>query len=88
VAQIDLKGYARRGAQVRAAELREELAGIYRAFPELRKGNVDGGFTRRLAGGGVGIEPPRRRKPMTAAQKAEIGRRMKKYWAARRKAKG
>ena len=28
----------------------------------------------------------RKRKPMTAAQKAAVGDRMKKYWAARRKA--
>ena len=30
----------------------------------------------------------RKRKAMTAAQKAEVSKRMKKYWAARRAKKG
>ena len=76
---IDLKEYARRGAQARVAELTQELAAIYRAFPGLRRG----GASKASAAG-----PVRRRKPMSAAQKKEVSRRMKKYWAARRKASG
>jgi hypothetical protein len=77
LAIVDMKEYARRGARVRVEELTQELTAIYRAFPELRRG------------GGSAAAPARaikRRKPMSAAQKREVSRRMKKYWADRRKA--
>ena len=79
MAKLDLKEYARRGAEARINELTQELAAIYRAFPGLRR-----------RGASAAPEPSaaaiRRRKPMTAAQKREVSRRMKKYWAERRKA--
>jgi hypothetical protein len=78
LATFDLKQYALRGAQARVQELQQELTAIYRAFPGLRRGG--GGATAS------GDRPVRRRKPMTAAQKREVSRRMKKYWAGRRKA--
>jgi hypothetical protein len=81
LATFDIKEYARRGAEARARELTQELAAIYRAFPGLRRG----GST--ASAGGAGSTAVRRRKPMTAAQKREVSRRMKKYWAERRKAK-
>jgi hypothetical protein len=73
-----MKEYARRGAQARVEELTQELAAIYRAFPELRRG---GASAPSAPAGAV-----RRRKPMSAAMKREVSRRMKKYWADRRKA--
>ena len=81
MAKFDLKAYARQGAAVRAVELREELSVIYRTFPELRKGNLDDSFTRRRGvktgeGGLVGNGRKRKRKGMTAAQKAEVSKRM------------
>lgn len=79
MAKLDLKEYARRGAEARISELKEELAAIYRAFPGLRR---SGASAAPAATGGT----IRRRKPMTAAQKREVSRRMKKYWAERRKA--
>jgi len=79
LAKFDLKEYARRGAEARVSELTQELADIYRAFPELRRGAAPA--PRAATGGAI-----RRRKPMTAAQKREVSRRMKKYWAERRKA--
>lgn len=90
MAGVDLKALAVRGAAVRVAELREELASLLKAFPILRKGNIDGPFTRRVAttDDGTTILPGktrRKRRPMSAAQKAEVSRRMKKYWAARRR---
>lgn len=93
MAKFDLKTYARQGAAVRVAELREELAAIYKTFPELRKGNLDDPFTRRTraaqdGGAGVGNGRKRKRRGMTAAQKAEVSKRMKKYWAERRSSKG
>lgn len=78
MAKFDLKQYALRGAQARVAELKAELAEIYKTFPELARG-----------GGVVASAKPaasRRRKPMSPAQKKAIGLRMKKYWADRRKA--
>ena len=76
MAKFDLKAYARQGAAARVAELNAELAAIYRVFPDLRVEAV-----KSAAGG------KRKRRGMTAAQKAEVSNRMKKYWAARRSAK-
>ena len=78
LATFDIKEYARRGAEARAQELTQELAAIYRAFPGLRRGGASAASSSGTA--------VRRRKPMTAAQKREVSRRMKKYWAERRKA--
>jgi hypothetical protein len=74
---IDLKAYAPRGAEARIAELNAELNDIYKAFPDLRRG-VAG--ASQAAGG----RRPRKRRGMTAAQKAEVSKRMKAYWAARK----
>jgi hypothetical protein len=83
---IDMKDFARAGAQVRLAELTAEMTAIYRAFPGL-----DGSKPRepRIVAEGDGEQqaPTRRRKRMSAAQKKAVGERMKKYWAARRKAR-
>jgi hypothetical protein len=80
VAKLDIREYARRGAQARATELREELANIYRAFPELHRSEqaVDDERSRRTRRG---------RKPMGAAQRKAVSQRMRKYWSAKRKAK-
>ena len=79
---FDLKAYARRGAEARVAELTAELNDIYKAFPDLKRG-----ATRSVeATTGAGARR-RRRKPMSAAQKAAVSKRMKAYWAARRKGK-
>jgi len=83
LAKFDVSKYARLGAEARAAELRAELAEIYRAFPALRAG---GG--RPAAAGAAEPGSRRRRKPMTAAQKKAVSIRMRKYWAGRRKAQG
>ena len=70
---FDMKALARRGAEVRLAELSEEIKAIYAAFPDLRRGAPPAASRRR-------------RKPMSAAQKKAVSARMKKYWAERRKA--
>jgi hypothetical protein len=76
---IDLKAYARRGAEVRIAELTAELNDIYKVFPDLRRGAGSA-----LQAAGTGTARRRKRRGMTAAQKAEVSKRMKKYWAARK----
>jgi hypothetical protein len=85
LAKLDLKQFARRGAEARVAELNAELAQIYRAFPDMRR--------RRLQSAGAAADSQtgslsrrRRRKGMSAAQKKAVSIRMKKYWAGRRKA--
>ena len=80
MAKFDLKAYARQGAAARVAELDSELAAIYRTFPELRDGAITGAAPRAVT--------RRKRRGMTAAQKAEVSERMKAYWAARRAKKG
>jgi hypothetical protein len=80
---FDLKAYARRGAEARIAELTAELNEIYKAFPDLRRGAARPTVSNAGAG-----RRRRRRKPMSAAQKAEVSKRMKKYWAAKRAKKG
>ena len=101
MATFDLKGYARRGAEARVAELTAELKAIYGAFPDLRqprRGRQPGSTSSALAAGpGRGSEvgngratasdaPRRRSWKMSPAQKKAVGERMKKYWAARRAA--
>ena len=79
---FDLKSYARKGAEVRLGELRQEIDAIYSAFPDLREGNV-ATLNRRVARPGR-----RRRRRMSVAERKAVGVRMRKYWAERRKAKG
>ena len=80
---FDLKAYARRGAEARISELTAELNEIYRAFPDLRRGPA------RLTASTASVGQRRRgRKPMSAAQKAAVSKRMKAYWAARKAKKG
>jgi hypothetical protein len=86
-----IERYARMGAEARLAELKAEIAEIERTFPGI------GAPARHLPGRShsdaapaakTPVKVPRRkRKPMTAAQKKAVGERMRKYWAARRKAK-
>ena len=98
MAQFDLKEYARRGAEARAAELNAELEAIYAAFPDLRQPRrgrrprstsplADGGRDSEIGNGRAMASAPARRRrnwTMSAAQKKAVGERMKKYWAARR----
>ena len=82
MAGLDLKDLARRGAAARLAELQAEQAAILKEFPELKRGAgpsyTDDGTT-------ILPNTRRGRRRMSAAQKAEVSRRMKKYWAKRRK---
>ena len=74
----ELHRLARLGAKARLDELRREEAAIRRAFPDLL------GSGRPAAGRGTAA---RRRKPMSDAARKEVSERMKRYWAARNKAK-
>ena len=75
---------ARTGAEARLGELRSEIEFIYRSFPDLRGG------ARPTAGPRRGAARRRRAgvRGWTAAQRKEAAERMRKYWAARKSAKG
>lgn len=88
MANIDLKQYARRGAEARIVELTHELDAIYRAFPDLRKTTAVRRPAKATSAAAPAPTQRRRRRAMTAAQKREVSLRMKKYWAARKKAEG
>ena len=76
---IDLKAYARRGAEVHITELTAELNDIYKVFPDLRRGPGSPTSTRGAVAG-----ERRKRHRMSAAQRKAVSQRMKKYWAVRR----
>ena len=75
-----LRELARTGAEVALNRLRAEIIAIERTFPELalQKG-------RRAARRSVQAAATRTRRMSAAARKA-VSRRMKRYWAERRKA--
>ena len=75
---VDVNQWAKLGAAARLKEIQEELASIYRAFPEL-KGQLGSAAVASIAGG-------QKRKRFSAEGKAAISEGMRKYWA-RRKAK-
>ena len=82
LSRVELHRLARLGAKSRLEELRQEEAAIRRAFPDLV-----GGRGRQSTSPGAARRRPRRRKGMSAAARKAVSERMKKYWAARRKAK-
>ena len=87
---LDLKGLARRGAMARLAELQAESAAILKEFPELRRAGSKGIAYTDDATTILPSRSSRRRRgrpPMSTAQRKAVSVRMKKYWAARRKAK-
>jgi hypothetical protein len=75
---VDVNQWAKLGAAARLKEIQEELASIYKAFPELR------GQRTTTAAASTGRR--QKRKRFSAAGKAAISEGMRKYWA-RRKAK-
>ena len=93
MAKFDMNSYARRGAEMRVAELNDELESIFSAFPDLRAGR--GGrrpgrrphSEARSGTSGGGAAKARKRRGMTAAQRKAVSARMKRYWADRRKGK-
>jgi hypothetical protein len=77
--QDELRRLARLGAAARLAELERERAALLRDFPGLRGSGGTADATRESG--------PRNRRVMSAANRRAVSIRMKKYWAARRKAK-
>jgi hypothetical protein len=86
MSKLDLKEYARRGAEVRLRELQAEAAEIFRAFPDLRSAGLRALSASSGPGRGSEVGNGRNRKPMSAAARKAVSLRMKRYWAERRKA--
>ena len=78
-----LREFARAGAEATVRDLRAQIAAIQQTFPELRR---SGGAIRQANGAAQDAQPQRRRRGMSAAARRAVSLRMKKYWAARRKA--
>jgi len=91
LASFDLKSYARRGAQARFRELADEAKQLLKMFPDLSasfdEDELPLNFILRKGAPKPATGVRRRRRKMTAAQRKAVSARMKKYWAARRKAK-
>lgn len=96
----DLRRFARLGAMKRLDDIRSEEAAIRHTFPELFAGAAaatapkagkagKAGKARTPAKASKATTPAkaRKRSTMSAAMRKEVSERMKKYWAARRKAK-
>ena len=76
---------AKRGAEHRYAELKAEMAALEKLFSHLRYGSAVSPALPDAVEEPTVVRRRRKRKLLAAARKA-IGVRMKKYWAARRKA--
>ena len=79
MSRSELLKLARAGAATRVQQLREEIEGIYRSFPELRRGGA--------ASAAKGTGRPAGRRGWTAAQRKAAAERMRRYWAAKRNKK-
>ena len=94
-ANAHLFEFAKRGAEVRLRELVQEAKNLIGLFPHLRdsfdKDELPLSFIIARGAGrlkqNTAAERPRRRRRMSAAARKAVSERMRKYWAARRKAK-
>lgn len=71
--------WARSGAAVRLGELQSEMAEIFRAFPDLRKGGKAVVAAASAAVGSAG-----KKRKFSARGKKAISEGMRKYWARRK----
>ena len=76
-----LRELARAGAESTLSRLRAEIVAIERTFPELALPKARRAVRRSVTKAG------RRGRQMSAAARAAVSRRMKRYWAERRKAR-
>jgi hypothetical protein len=81
-------GLTRHAAARRLRELVDELAILFSAFPDLHDAfdadELPVSFIMRRDARRVRAKAATRQRPMSAADRRAISRRMKKYWAARR----
>ena len=86
MSEPNLRKYARRGAEVRLAEIKEEARSILSAFPDLHRTDLDADASP-IEGRALNEIVPgdRRRRPRdSAAQRKAASRRTKESRASRR----
>lgn len=89
----DMRRFARLGAMRRLEDIRQEEAAIRAAFPELFRASAAPEAAAAPARGRgkakakAAPKARRRRSTMSAEARKAVSERMRKYWAARRKAK-
>lgn len=76
-----LRELARSGAELALNQLRAEIVAIERTFPELALPKGRRALRKSIT------KATGRARTMSAAARKAVSRRMKKYWAERRKAK-
>lgn len=79
-----LQNLARLGARARLAELRAEMDGILKAFPDLS--GASRASRRGAAARSASAPAARNQSYWSSTKRKEVSARMKKYWADRRKA--
>jgi hypothetical protein len=82
---------ARKGAEHRYEELQAEIAALVKDFPHVAR-RAGTQISKAVSRGHAALEAEapkirRRARKMSAAARKAVSARMKKYWAARRKAK-
>jgi hypothetical protein len=86
-----IQEWARLGAQARIKELTEEIKAILELFPDIEGGALSSSERSEAALPAVAKlmdpAPKRKRSGWSAEKRQAVAVRMKKYWAARRKAK-
>jgi hypothetical protein len=90
---VQIQELARRGAEARIKELGEEIKALYRMFPGIEGEHVPARARRApvasVKAPRVRVAVPKKtggRSGWSAEARKAVGLRMKKYWAARRKA--
>jgi hypothetical protein len=88
----EMQRLARLGAERRLQELRQEEEALRAAFPDLGQPSAVRGRRRgrppKSEAASATAAARRRRRKMSPAERRAVSERMKKYWAARRKAEG
>lgn len=82
----ELRDFARKGAEIRLKEIRGEEEKIYSIFPDLRASGKAVRLAVPTAKELKKTAPVRRRWKMSAKARKDVSRRMRKYWAERRRA--
>ena len=83
---VELRAWARMGAEKRLVELAEEAAAIHRAFPELRNRHEVARPPMTPRRNAAPKPAGRKRRRMSAAGRAKLRASLKRRWAAARKA--
>jgi hypothetical protein len=85
--KLDLREFARKGAMVRLAEIREEIRMIRQVFRDLDVPSPDARLRRSLKQNPEAVISPQvspKKRRLSAKARKAISIRMKKYWANKR----